>query len=486
MIGLNYLYKFTFYEKDLQKHSDIINLVRKVINDSSEIIYLGESSNITFREDDNDKSAISDFISDHFPKRKFGTITKEASHAGIYYELLRHIPEKSNVKTVILTLNLRSFDASWIYSDLETPLQKSIVLLKNYPPLVNRLLLSFRGYDIKTNKEREKQFKNKWKNDVLKFPYPFKYSNVIEWDKAMFQNGIRNTDNSINFPKTELACHYIKTYAFQIDTLTNPRIKDFDKIVKLAKKRGWHLILNLLAENMDMADSLIGKELTFLIKQNRDLLIKRYYKEGVYVVDNLYSIRNEYFIDQKWTTEHYSEKGRRIVAKNVAECLKAYYPADYVDVSADFKAVLKQSDFTNDCEGSTIWGQMQTLSSDRFFSGSKSSKTGQKQDYSITFERAIKYMPDSLKLISIEFMIFQTVHNPDAKLIVELSGKNIEYRCNEFLIKDLSQNLNSWERIKKQFQLPANFYNGDLIKIYVYNPTIDLLFLDDFKILFEK
>lgn len=77
-----------------------------------------------------------------------------------------------------------------------------------------------------------------------------------------------NEDGSKNSEATVLACHYIKTYAFQIDTIQNPRIKDFDNIVALAKKRNWNLVFNLMAENIDKAESLVGNELVSFIKQN--------------------------------------------------------------------------------------------------------------------------------------------------------------------------------------------------------------------------
>jgi hypothetical protein len=326
IIAMNFVYKTYFYEKDIQKNSEVINKVRMVVNDTSIIVYIGESSNIAVRGDDKDQRAISEMISDYFPSMKLGTITKEASHAGIYYELLRNIPESSSVKTIIVTMNLRSFNSQWIYSDLETPLQKSMVLIKDYPALFNRFLLSFKGYDIKSKREREKQFKTKWKNDKLIFPYPFKYKNVLEWDKAVFHEGIKNPDGTKNQELTELADSYVKTYAFQIDTLTNPRIKDFDNIVSLANKRNWHLVFNLMAENTERAKELIGDDLVYLIKQNRDLLVKRYNKNGVIVVDNLELIPDEQYIDRNWTTEHYAEKGRKTIAKNVADSLNQFYP----------------------------------------------------------------------------------------------------------------------------------------------------------------
>ena len=136
-LGMNLLYKHMFFEKDLQLYSSIINLVRDVPPDA-DIIYVGESSNNTAHQDDQDKRKISDFIADYYPSLAMYDLTKPAAHAGIFKVLLQQFPEESEVETVIVTLTLRSFNAQWIHSPLETPLQKSVVLLKPYPPLFNR------------------------------------------------------------------------------------------------------------------------------------------------------------------------------------------------------------------------------------------------------------------------------------------------------------------------------------------------------------
>ena len=145
LVAINLLYKWFFYERDLQEHSDIINLVRAVPEDAN-IVYLGESSNTNSRDDDKEKRSISSFISDHYPGLGVYDITKPAAHAGTFKALLENIPDESNLETVIVTLNLRSFNAQWIYSNLETSLQKSVVLIKKNPPLLNRFLLSFKAY----------------------------------------------------------------------------------------------------------------------------------------------------------------------------------------------------------------------------------------------------------------------------------------------------------------------------------------------------
>lgn len=325
LILFNYIYSAFLFEDDIQKHSSIINLVRDLPGDT-DILYIGESSNFTYSEQDKDKRSISAFISDHYPTLIVSDLTKEAAHAGIYKTLLKEIPKSSSIKTIVVTLNLRSFSAGWIYSNLETSLQKSMVLLQDNPPLYNRILLSFKGYDVKSEKERNHQMKAKWKCDHLIFPTPFPHENVREWDDWMAETGMKDSHGIYDSIQTDLACHFIKTYAFQIDTLSHPRISDFDEIIALAKKRRWNLVFNLLAENTEKAEELVGEELVFLMNQNRTLLMDYFSNKGVTVVDNLNSVKDEFFIDRTWTTEHYAEEGRRRIAKNVAQSLLKFYP----------------------------------------------------------------------------------------------------------------------------------------------------------------
>ena len=328
--GMNLLYKHVFFERDLQHYSSLINLVRDVPPDAA-IIYLGESSNNTARGDDQDKRKISDFIADYYPGLAMYDLTKPAAHAGVFKVLLQQISVESEVETVIVTLTLRSFNAQWIHSSLETSLQKSLVLLKPYPPLFNRFLLSFKAYEIKTKEEREQDFKKQWADDKLQFPYEFLHEDVSQWNRWMAYKGIKDEQGEIDRAQTELACHYIKAYGFQIDTLENPRIADFDAIVKLARKRGWKLVFNLMAENMEKADSLVGEDVVFLMNQNRELLKEYYGSKGVMVVDNLSAVEDQLFIDQTWTTEHYAERGRKTIAKGVAAAMKIWYGDEYRD-----------------------------------------------------------------------------------------------------------------------------------------------------------
>ena len=329
----NFIYEKTFWKTDLNSAKVLVSLLNA--RDSADIIYIGESSNTTYHIKDSCTKSISTFAADYFPSLILKQVQKEATHAGNYVFLIQHLKENSRVKTVIVTLNLRSFDASWINSRLETSLASTNVLLKNYPPLLNRFLLSLSAYEKKSEKEREESVLFHLKTDPLNFPYPFKYKTAHQWDSAMAQGGHLNADGAWDNKKIELACHYIKAYGFDISTETNPRIKDFDKIVQLCKEKNIHLVLNLMAENVQYADSLVGKDLVFLMKRNRDILMKRYNKDGTIVVDNLDLVCGFDYIDQNWTTEHYNQRGRMKIARNLANSLKQIYPDSYKEVKVN-------------------------------------------------------------------------------------------------------------------------------------------------------
>jgi hypothetical protein len=325
---LNICYEKTFWKKDLDNHADMLwELLNQ--QDHCDVLYFGESSDFHADSLDRSKKSINEFTADYFPSLKFGGVSRPAMHAGIFLAVIKHLSPKARVKTVVFTMNLRSFGAAWINSDLESYLQKTKVMYQPYPPIVNRFLYSLNVFENKTDKQREKDTREQWSRDQLSFPYPFPYKNVTEWNKAMANGGHLNKDGTWNKPKIDLACHYIKSYAFQINPVTNPRIKDFDEIVKVCKGKNLNIVFNLLAENIQYADSLVGKELVFLMRQNRSLLIERYSKMGVRIADNLEALKGEDFIDQDWTTEHYKEQGRRIVATKLAEQLKELYPDKY-------------------------------------------------------------------------------------------------------------------------------------------------------------
>lgn len=329
LAGLEIVYRFSFYEKDLREKSAEIVDLRNTRN-QTEIYYFGESSNVTYHPEDSIQNSISELTSFFYPGKKLTNINKYATHGGIYRHWLKELEEKKP-QALIITLNLRSFGANWIHSDLETALQESLVMGKPYPAIINRFLLSLQAFDNKTIEQREKDMLEVWSKKQLVLPFDFKYKTVREWDDAMANGGYVTADGTWDMPKIVLACHYIKAYAFNIDE-NNARVKDFDAIAQWCEKKQIALYLNLMAENVQYADSLVGKELVFLMRQNRDFLVKRYHKNNCKVVDNLEAVNGRDFIDQDWTSEHYRYRGRMRIARNLADTMRSQFFEEYKKV----------------------------------------------------------------------------------------------------------------------------------------------------------
>ena len=460
LVAMNWVYTKWFFEKDLLEHSDIIELPRQVVADSCQVVYLGESSNNTYGYAESDHRKISAMVSAYFPKVRLGDMTKSASHAQTYYTMLKQVPKEAPVETVIVTMNLRSFDAGWIYSRLETALRKQIVLLQDYPPLMNRFLLAFKAYPIRSEEEWDAIARKHWKKDPLDFPYDFEWNNTHQWDSAMAWGGWHGFDGQRDQQLTELACHYIKSYAFQIRD-DNPRIKDFDAIVDLCRERGWHLVFNLMAENVDKANELVGKDLLFLMKQNRDYLMQRYdTQEDVTVVNNLDLVRDVNFIDQDWTTEHYYGEGRRIIAHQVAQALRQYYPNEYQDL-----------------------GLLQYEAEHYCFEGSED-VLDDERPYSQTLILPADSLQPDWGMVNIAVEMFQPDTLNGAQIVIEKDGEQGKTSTYYDLGSQI-QSIGKWEFATFALPIDSTFREAGQIKYFVYNPSTSSVRVRRFDISFR-
>lgn len=328
LVVLDVLYRITFYPRDVKQNSDVLDLAKKAQTDKADILYLAESSNRTFSLGDKDKRMMSEMISNYYPMLKIGNLSHDAYHAGLYYDVLRNISPKGNVRAVIVTVNMRSFSSEWHYSKLEPALQKQQIMAKHAPALYKRLLLAFNGYRHYTEEERKKIVDKALGKQTFQLPYFFPYHNAREWDHAIGpQNRLYNGD-VVSIDTIALACHYIKDFAYDLDR-NNPRIKDLDKIVDLCDRRGWKVVFNILPENTEQIKTLVGPDLLYLMHRNTLYLQTRYSKKGVLIVDNLDQVCDRDFIDRTFPTEHYCQNGRQTVAVNVAEALSVVFPNDY-------------------------------------------------------------------------------------------------------------------------------------------------------------
>lgn len=313
----NEIYYRTFWKSDVHTHSNTLEKLWEV-DKNADAIYFGESSNFNRPNNEAKTHRISDILDTLVPENKIETVNSAGIHAGTYLSLIQNLPKNNNLKFLVITMNLRSFGCVWIKSEFETNLSKAECLIKpSTPKLWNRFMLSLNEYDLKSKDERYAELLTAFKEEKFEVPnLPF--TCIKEWDDAIANKQWHGPKPFKDQDEISLACHYVKNYAFAIDTKTNPRIKDFDNIVKWGKENNCKIIFNILGENIEEADVLIGSTLTDLMRENTRLLMERYTKMGAIVIDNLDKVPDSCFVDRDWPTEHYSLRGKQIVAVNLS------------------------------------------------------------------------------------------------------------------------------------------------------------------------
>lgn len=308
---------------DVDEHSDTLENLWPH-QDNSNIIYFGESSNFYQEHPDTPKVRISDYLNRMVPNLEIEEVDNAGLVASNYLHIIRHIPTNSKVKAVIVTLNLRSFGPTWIYDHNSNYLKKADELIKPRPKLFNRMMIALKAYDYIEPKELDRLRNEAWLKP-LKFNFSLPYENLNTWNKAIANGGILRDDGSWDMDKIPVASHFIKNYAFNIDFVENPRVKDFDEIIAYAQSRNWNLYLHLLSENVAEAELLVGEELVEIMEANTELLMQRYHnpKEKVFVINNFKTVPNAEFRDRTFPTEHYSNKGKRMCARKIAVVIEA-------------------------------------------------------------------------------------------------------------------------------------------------------------------
>lgn len=310
--------KFGLYKTDI--HTCNAELLYEIdsLKNTADVLYFGESSNFTAADNDSSKHSISELLAEMHPELNIKGISKGAIHASTFKALIKRIDDQSKVKTVIVTMNLRSFGINWIQSDLETNLSRAEILYSTYPPVLKKFLLTFKAYDNTPLFKRKEIIKSHYKNDKFKLARQ-NFSSVHEWDKTMYDKGVPDASGNKDPGKTDVACHFIKNYAFVIDE-HNPRVKDFDAIVRLCQEKNLALIFHLLPENHERAVELCGADLDELMEKNVEFLKNRYQNRAMFI-SNYDLLPDSVFIDRQWPTEHYTFTGRYSVARRISESI---------------------------------------------------------------------------------------------------------------------------------------------------------------------
>jgi len=451
VFAVNLLYKSTLWSGDKQKYAGSLDSLMNMTN-NTDVLYLACSSNVSNSKEEKQTkgiSSISGFIGSQYPELNINDISVGAIHANVFVSILENIKESSSIKTIVVSVNMRSFGGDWIYSYLESAIEQSILVMNDkIPPVFRRFLLSLDWYDNKNVKEREAQFLEYWKLDTIKIPeYNVKLT-THQWDSVVANSDrYKNIKGQFDYNKIKFATEIVKSYAYTLDTSKNIRFKQFDKLIEIANEKNIKLVFNILPENLDKIELMIGAELPFLIKRNRDILKEYYKNKGVILVDNLEALNNNYFYEN-YPTEHYTIKGKEIIANEVAIKMRDYYSTE--------KFIEKEI-----VPDENINKVVKLIQQKEYITLNKNKPYGIN-----TYLNSIDIFKSELDSITLSYESLQFVNNDSILLVVQYYNDTNIFYWEKYNLNTFAKEGNIYS---KEIKFPEIIDSNDTIRMFLWN-----------------
>ncbi|MBM3439033.1 MAG: hypothetical protein FJX91_07875 [Bacteroidetes bacterium] len=359
---------------------------------TGDVVYLGESSNTSFNPwTDTFGYSVSEFLQMYLPQNRVRGVSHDGYHVGLFSQMLGLMPEHwadTGRKTVVITVNMRSFGPSAMFNGNEASNQQEAIFYSRRLALLNRVYVSLHHYDNRDSREMERA-KTQWFRTkdlrlqggvgqhygsthggpgLISDGEEWFYHNTVKWWLRDLQRQFAPVSGEADLARVmPMAEAYLKEFAFLLDE-ENPRVKALDAIVEKCKREDVNVVFVLLMPNFDHAHRLFGKELTQLMDYNMNFLRKRFggwserykngnFKVGYVDVQRLYSehglgvyrqglsedvgIGTEgnpcfdwaggyHYTDQWYPTEHVDAHIRRFIAQKTAEKILAFQYRDRI------------------------------------------------------------------------------------------------------------------------------------------------------------
>lgn len=279
-----------------------------------DVVYLGESSNTSFNPwTDTFGYSVSEFLQMYLPQNRVRGVSHDGYHVGLFSQMLGLMPAHwadTGRKTVVITVNMRSFGPSAMFNGNEASNQQEAIFYTRRLALLNRVYVSLHHYDNRDSREMERAKTQWFRTKDLRLQggagqhygsthggpglqsagEAWFYHNTVKWWLRDLQRQFAPVSGEADLARVmPMAEAYLKEFAFLLDE-ENPRVKALDAIVEKCKREEVNVVFVLLMPNFDHANRLFGKELTFLMDENMDFLRKRFegwserYKNGNFKV----------------------------------------------------------------------------------------------------------------------------------------------------------------------------------------------------------
>jgi hypothetical protein len=480
----NFLYKAYFLQNDLVKYSPVKQLLDRIPAET-QILYLSnsqhESNTNSFGE-----PSFWDWITNGFPSIHFSMIDQQHAGTNVYYDYLQHLEGATDLETIIIDLDLREFSIMEQYADHRSELQKSMVLLGAWPPLINKFRLVFKDYFHLNKQLRSEKIRNGLKSQSLNKTEKLPYNSTGEWDRAIARDGVYDSNNKRSDDLTSQASQLIKYYGYSLEKEHSAALNALEDIEKLLIKNNWNLIINIIPVDIALMNDLVGDNLVDVVRENLIVISKRFEGENIRIVYNI-GVKQIQF-------EHLSADQSNEVLTNYMNrgnsslfiALGRFYRDDYR--KADLN-LLRKSVYSYDCENELVLNEPAYYSGKYAFSGKYSSVVSAVTPYSVSFKNHLDIIPANHKnRVNIDCWVKGIEKSKEVKLVIDIEPddpNNSRFWAGLNISDLVTEKMDNWSHIQYQYNNPEALTTKGMIKIYIWNSDTNPVYVDDINIEFQ-
>ena len=315
-LAFNFIYEGSLWNTDKNRIAPYFNEFQDALT-SAEVLYLGDCSDQFFRPYDASFQSIAGYLNEALPNDSVRSVSRDGFHALAYEKLLQRWRKRDSttVKTLVVTLNMRSFAPHIRLHKNENTLQRNLTLVERHPPLFNRVEIGFRAHPYMEAYEMEEALEEAWQQ-----PYPqdefvhrdFPPGYTPEQFRASLLANATSADDSL------MISSYVEHYGLPLNINEHPLLLAFDNIAAIGAERYVNVVYVLLPENSMEARQYAGDRLADYMEWKREYLVQRYESMGVHVVDVFDLLQPVDFVE-KIPNSHYTAEGRQRIASAIAE-----------------------------------------------------------------------------------------------------------------------------------------------------------------------
>lgn len=286
-----------------------VRLCDAYLEEGRDVIYLGESTLYTFDPADKDQAPINEMLQRLLPELRIGCVAHDAYHMELYDAFATYLAGKPHPpRLVIVPINLGTVSPYWDRRP-EYQFERLKLFLRHDNALFRafyRPLAVFHVLNLTPHSQRE-----------------FDHTLVYDGDTPV---GLMSTFTSPayrTFSEQHMRDQLVLRYMYRVPP-DHPKLLAMTRLARTLEKAGVQVLFYLTPIDYETGDQYLGPRFSERIRENAALFTTKLDEAGQKPLDLTFNLgAGQFHWGSLYPNEHLNESGRRYVAEQLAQTVRA-------------------------------------------------------------------------------------------------------------------------------------------------------------------